>query len=337
MLRLKADRIRKREATASKAREQRNARLAFVAGSLVAWGSALAGLHATLKATYAPGALQLANADKFGAEPMLVDFSAAHFNLLALLVAIGAAAVVLATVYLILHGAALAHGSLAESPHRAATERFLFDCFVVLFWLAVLTLLLSPLLYAGVWLDRYFVETLSLSVPWANNLRRVVLGGAILAILVLVVPRLYRAYERRNVPAEVFRHWYAAYMMAAVLVAACTFVAVDSAYVVELGNAKAVYAKSKDSFVELQVTLTGSASDVAAASLEIRSRTDAARRLDVRPDLEVGEGRLLALVPLERLTPGAYDAVLVSTRDSWLGSDLWSWTVRRRVEFRVLP
>lgn len=158
MLPLRADRIRKR-----------------------AWGSALAGLHATLRSIYAPGALRLADSDKFGAEPVLVDYSAAHFNLLA-----------------------------------------------------------------------------------------------------------------------------------AALVATCTFVAVDSAYAVELASAKTVYARGKDTFVEVNVTLTGSASEVA-------------------------EGRSLALVPVDRLAPGAYEAELVSTRDTWLGGEMPSWTVRRKVELRVLP
>ena len=136
-----------------------------MAGSLIAWGSALAGLHATLRSTYAPGALRLANSERFGSDPVLVDYAAAHLNLLATLVAIGAAAVVLATLYLLLHRAALALRSLAESPRRAGVERFLFDCFVALFWLTMVALLASPLVFAGVWLDRFFVEHLSLPVP----------------------------------------------------------------------------------------------------------------------------------------------------------------------------
>lgn len=334
---LRADRIRKRESAASKAREQRNSRLGFVAGSLIAWGSALAGLHATLRSTYAPGAVRLANSEKFGTEPVLVDYAAAHFNLIALLVAIGAAAVVLATVYLLLHGATLALRSQAESPRRAFIERLLFDCFVALFWLAVAALLFAPLFYAGVWLDRFLVEVLSLSVPWANNLRRGLLFVVTGAILVFVASRFLRAYDSSKVPAEVLRYWTGAFMIAAMLVAACTFVAVDSAYAVELANAKAVYVKSKDPFVELNVTLTGSASEVADASLTIRSRTDAAMKIEARLDLEVSEGRFVALVPLDSLAPGAYEAVLVSKRDTWLGGDLPSWTVRRRVEFRVRP
>lgn len=337
MLPLRADRIRKREAAVARAREQRNSRLAFVAGSLIAWGSALAGLHATLRATYAPGALRLADADKFGAEPLLVDYSAAHFNLFAALVAIGAAAVVLATVYLLLHGASLALQSWADAPRRATIERFLFDCFVVLFWLTAVTLLSSPLLYAGVWLDRCFVEGLSMSVPMANNLRRGLQIVVLLAILAVVVPRLYRAYEQRNVPNDVFRHWYAAFCVAAALVATCTFVAVDSAYAVELASAKTVYAKGKDTFVELNVTLTGSASEVSGAALQVRPRADRSRKIDALLDLEVGEGRFLALVPVGGLAPGAYEAELVSTRDTWLGGQMPSWTVRRKVEFRVLP
>jgi len=148
---------------------------------------------------------------------------------------------------------------------------------------------------------------------------------------------LFRAYESRNVPADTFRHWYAAFLVAAALVATCTFVAVDSAYAVELASAKAVYAKGKDTFVELNVTLTGSASEVAGASLEVRARADRSKTIEALLDLEVAEGRFLALVPVDRLAPGAYEAVLVSTRDTWLGGDMPSWTVRRKVEFRVLP
>ena len=141
----------------------------------------------------------------------------------------------------------------------------------------------------------------------------------ILAIFVFAVVRFLRAREGRAMLDDVSGHWVLAFALAGLLVSACTFLAVDSAYAVELASSKSVYAKGKDAYVDLSVTLTGSASDASGASLEIRPRIDRSRTIEALLDLEVADGHFLALVPLDRLAPGAYEAVLVSTRDTWLG------------------
>ncbi len=263
-------------------------RVAFVSGSVLAWGILLAALRPWASHLYTGASLRF----KFDFQDVytgpMISPEPLAFLILNVLVALGVSIVILAACHLVAHGLLMAS---ATEPNDL--------------------LLLVPV-YPAILLQHWLVDRWSIS----KGLSSALLTTSVVVPLLLIVFWYLKA--KKNDLKGLRGSDYFSTVALIILLYGCYVVVAETAYTMELSSSQSLYSKTVNPYIEARIRLGGATSAASDASVEVR---DQSGQLVVSPPILLLDGGLFhTYFSTHSLPPGEYQLRLRYARASLTGT-----------------
>ncbi|SRR6266487_7097000 len=289
-------------------------RVAFVSGSVLAWGILLAALRPWASHLYTGASLRF----KFDFQDVytgpMISPEPLAFLILNVLVALGVSIVILAACHLVAHGLLMASATEPNDRSKLLTDfadvTFL-GAFRVTWYAGVYLLLLVPV-YPAILLQHWLVDRWSIS----KGLSSALLTTSVVVPLLLIVFWYLKA--KKNDLKGLRGSDYFSTVALIILLYGCYVVVAETAYTMELSSSQSLYSKTVNPYIEARIRLGGATSAASDASVEVR---DQSGQLVVSPPILLLDGGLFhTYFSTHSLPPGEYQLRLRYARASLTGT-----------------
>lgn len=306
------------------------AQLAYVSGTILAWGALLLQLWPVLARLPTGAHVQAMGRDEGVSVPAIA------FYLLALLVAVGLGMLIFGAAHIVARGFWLARFSMVNE-HRSTTpasDRIARSAYVVIhvFWAtSLLFVCLVPLTVVSALL----AMALTSGLGWPLGLGRVVASILTFALPFAAVIALYRRRAVTGRPTLISvarRIGYRNLSSAAFMLPLLWVLVIEFSYVADVRLDRHVFSLTTDQNVVVSIELGGAVSNPVPAHVELIRLAGSGTDSEPLPLNRVEDGRHVSIVPTRSLRPGRY--VIAMTYPHGALSPVFPF-FRRQIDRRV--